>query len=148
MDIHAWNVKKWNVLKSLAVTTFCKKEKKESSDLWVLLSFLKILTKLTNLNNVQMWIDCVWVKDKHGFNTKCRYFVCSMIDTYAVHNIEMCQHLFHKMTQKSSRSHTGLFFLVCFIVKRMCDCNDNWFRCYFIHCLHVYDSSEITILWI
>lgn len=71
MDIHAWNVKKWNVLKSLAVTTFCKKEKKESSDLWVLWSFLQILIKLTNLNNVQMWIDCVWVKDKHGFNTKC-----------------------------------------------------------------------------
>lgn len=78
MDIRAWNVKEWNVLKSLAVTTFCKKEKKESSDLWVLLSFLQILAKLANLNNVQMWIDCVWDKDKHSFDTKCHYLVCSM----------------------------------------------------------------------
>lgn len=142
MDIHAWNVKKWNVLKSLAVTTFCKKEKKESSDLWVLLSFLQILTKLTNLNNVQMWIDCVWDKDKHSFNTKCHYLVAWYICSSQHRNVPTL------ISQKSSRSHIGLFFLVCFIVKRMRECNDNWFHCYFIHCLHVYDSSEITILWI
>lgn len=38
MDIHAWTVKEWNVLKTLAVTTFCKKEKKRIK--WPLSAFV------------------------------------------------------------------------------------------------------------